>query len=42
MNKIQKLILEGLLLEKTDLSDEEIEKEDKWINEVRSLLEEKK
>ena len=38
ISKIDKLILEGLLLTKTDLSDEEVERERKWMEEVTKLV----
>lgn len=42
MREIDRLILEGLLLSKTDLSDEEVEKEKTWMKKVSKLLEDKK
>lgn len=38
MTKIERLILEGLLLDKTNLTDEEIEREKKWMEEVTKLV----
>ena len=40
MNEIERLILEGLLIDKGNASDENIEREDKWIKKVENLLKE--
>lgn len=38
MREVDRLILEGLLLAKTDLSDEEVERERIWIKKVGKMV----